>query len=454
NPQATTSADYQSELAEVKQAQAQLSEQQNATIKYWSAGGVLRWNEIMRELVAKYNLPPYQNEDGTYPIPSSANPFQYPYFPFSNPPYAARAYAYVSVAQYDAMVAAWQFKKQFNRAKPSQIDPSIRLISNETQLPAYPSEEATMSSVSLEMLKLLFPTEIDFLTLKAEEQKNVALWTGRAVKSDLTAGTELGKAIANKVIARVKSDGMGAAVGNVSIWKKLEDDIVAKGETPWISLESPKRPPMLPVFGKVKTWLFDDAEVIKLRPATPPSTKSLQMQQEIQMVKEATDNLDREKIRMVHFWADGAGTYTPPGHWNAIAADFVNQAQFSDIRTARTFALLNMAMMDAAVCCWDTKYLYFFPRPSQLDASIKTVTGVPNFPAYTSGHSTFSGAAATILGYLFPSQKTAVEKMAEEASISRLYGGIHYKMDCEIGLRCGKSIGEYAIRRAKIDGGE
>jgi len=60
--------------------------------------------------MAKYNLPPYQNADGTYPIPSSANPFSYPFFPFSNPPYAARAYAYVSAAQYDALVACWYYK--------------------------------------------------------------------------------------------------------------------------------------------------------------------------------------------------------------------------------------------------------------------------------------------------------------------------------------------------------
>ena len=60
-------------------------------------------------------------------------------------------------------------------------------------------------------------------------------------------------------------------------------------------------------------------------------------------------------------------------------------------------ALLNMAMMDAAIVCWDAKYVYFNPRPPQMNNTIKTVTGLPNFPSYTSGHSTFSGAAATIL---------------------------------------------------------
>ena len=74
----------------------------------------------MRALVAKYNLPPYQNPDGTYPIPSANNPLAYPLFPFANPPYAARAYAYVSAAQYDALVAAYFYKQQYNRAAPKE----------------------------------------------------------------------------------------------------------------------------------------------------------------------------------------------------------------------------------------------------------------------------------------------------------------------------------------------
>ena len=83
-------------------------------------------------------------------------------------------------------------------------------------------------------------------------------------------------------------------------------------------------------------------------------------------------------------------------NWNAIAADYVSQARWSEVRAARAFALLNMALHDAAVGCWDAKFTYFNPRPSQLDPSIQTVIGLPNFPSYTSGHSTFSAAAAAI----------------------------------------------------------
>jgi membrane-associated phospholipid phosphatase len=130
---------------------------------------------------------------------------------------------------------------------------------------------------------------------------------------------------------------------------------------------------------------------------------------------------------------------------------FVNQ-NFSEVRWARNMALLNITMMDAAIGCWDAKYFYFNPRPCQVDHSIKTTTGVPNFPAYVSGHSTFSAAAAAYLSYVIPSQANTFNAMATEASQSRLFGAIHYKSDCDQGLILGKKIGSAAINRALSDG--
>jgi len=117
-------------------------------------------------------------------------------------------------------------------------------------------------------------------------------------------------------------------------------------------------------------------------------------------------------------------------------------------------ALLNMSLMDAAIVCWDTKYTYFNPRPCQMNPAIKTTTGVPNFPSYISGYSTFSGAAAAILGHIIPERATQYIAMANEASLSRMYGGIHYKSDCVVGLVVGKNIGGFAIQRAITDGAE
>ncbi len=160
-PVATTSPLYQADLFEIKSLQKNLSGDQINSIRYWSAGGVLRWNEILRGLVAKYNLPPVSNSDNSYPIPSSANPLAYPLFPFSNPPYAARAYAYVSAAQYDALVACWYYKTKYNRAAPYKVDSSVNAeFINKTDLPSYPSEAAVLAGVTAEMMKLLFPDEI------------------------------------------------------------------------------------------------------------------------------------------------------------------------------------------------------------------------------------------------------------------------------------------------------
>ena len=113
-----------------------------------------------------------------------------------------------------------------------------------------------------------------------------------------------------------------------------------------------------------------------------------------------------------------------------------------------------MALHDAALGCWDAKYAYFNPRPSQLDPGIKTVIGLPNFPSYTSGHSTFSAAASAVLSYLFPDSAAYFDAQKEEAAISRLYGGIHYRSDIEVGEDHGKQIGGFTVRFAQNDGAD
>lgn len=451
-PAAVTTPDYIAQLSEIKTWQQQITDEEKRIVKYWAAGAVLRWNEILRELVAKHNLPPYQNPDGTYPIPNANNPLAYPQFPFANPPYAARAYAYVSAAQYDALVAAWHYKKLYNRAAPYKTDASLQVLVTPTELPSYPSEDAVVAGVMMEIMKLLFPGDQEFVQQKVEEHKRSRLIAGANVRSDLDAGEALGKAVAQKFVARARGDRAGAAVGTPAQWAKLETDCFDRGEEPWYSLEVPRRPPMLPAFGKVKAFLFDSMTAISLRPGPPPLVKSQVMKDETTEIYNYIKKPSRENIRIVHFWADGVGTYTPPGHWDAIAAEDWIKENYSEVRWARNMALLNMSLMDAAIVCWDTKYFYYNPRPTQLDPNIKTITGIPNFPAYISGHSTFSGAAATILAHIVPARAEAYKAMASEASLSRMYGGIHYRSDCEAGLKTGNAVGGYAVARAQTDG--
>lgn len=453
-PLQVTSLDYQAELNAIKNAQSRLTTAQRKAIDYWSGGGVLRWNEILLELVARADLPPAPSPDGTYPVPDANNPFADPQFPFGNPPYAARAYSYVAVAQFEALKVAWYYKYLYKRPSPSKVDSSIHALMPTSDLPAYPSEDAVLSGVTAELLKLLFPTSVEEITLKAGEQRQAALLSGKAAASDIAAGLALGQAMAPVFVARAGSDGMRAAGGSPALWQSLADTVVARGEIPWKSLESPPRPPMLPLFGKVRAWMMTPDDISKERPGLAPSTSSPLMARELAEVKHAVDYLTREQLAVVYKWADGVSTPTPPGHWNFIAAPYVRDAQFSEVRAARAFALLNMALHDAAVGCWDAKYSSFNPRPSQLDRDIRTVIGLPNFPSYTSGHSTFSAAAAEVLSYLFPSGAAYFDTQKEEAAISRLYGGIHYRSDIDVGKEHGKRIGGYTVTFALHDGAD
>ena len=451
-PVSVTDPSYKNELAQIKTAQSSLTDAQKTAITYWNGGGVLRWNEIMRELAAKSDLPPAPNPDGSYPVPNAANPFADPQYPFSNPPYSARAYSYVSIAQYEALKSAWFYKYQYKRASPSKNDSGVQALLPSSDLPSYPSEDGVESAVNQVLLKLLFPTAADYIDAKAAEQQQTAVLGGRATASDIAAGVALGQAVAAVFTARAANDGMRAAGGTAAQWQALYDNTKARGEIPWVSQDNPPRPPMLPFFGQVKAWMMTPADIVANRPGPPPLTSSAQMARETVEVKATVDNLTRDQLATVYKWADGVSTPTPPGHWDFIAVPYVTAAGQSEVRSARTFALLNMALHDAAVACWDTKYFYFNPRPSQLDPTIRTMTGLPNFPAYDSGHSVFSSAGANVLSYLFPNGASYFDQQMQEAAMSRLYGGIHYRSDIDVGKAHGKRVADFTVAFAKSDG--
>jgi membrane-associated phospholipid phosphatase len=457
SPSDINSAAYRAELSVLKSNLASTDSQKDA-IAYWGAGVVFRWNEIARELCAKYNIAPVAGADGKYPVPnadsSKANPNYYPKFPFANPPYAARALAYLSVAQYDALVASAYYRAQFSRKAPSKNDATIVALLPVGDGGAYPSDAAVIAAASAVILKAMFPLEVAFIDSKLKEAKDVRLWAGMNVASDIVAGEALGSGVAAKVMARAKTDGMVAA-NNQSLTAAMIDNARKLGVTePWISMESPARPPLLPTYGNVLPWNFAKAELALIRPPMPPLIGSDEYKSAMNELVEIARNQTREQARIASYWADGAGSYTPPGHWHRIAANLCRENKLSEVRTARTLALMASAIQDAGISCWETKYYYYYPRPNQMDSRIKTSVGLPNFPSYTSGHSTFSASAATVLGYIFPSEQARLEALAKEASESRIYGCIHYRFDCEKGLEVGKKVAQYAIERGKKDGAE
>lgn len=452
-PAETASAGYQTALADLKAASTNPSAEQKQAIAYWGNNALLRWNEIARELAAKYNLTPAPNPDGTYTLPDANNPGQYPYFPFAHPPYTCRMLAYWSAAQYDALIATWHYKYAFNRPAAYKADAGITPSLPRNDLPGYPSEDAVIAAVSQTILTAMFPLEKDYLAAKAAEHKNSRTWAGLNVADELTAGDSLGRAVAAVFINRSKTDGMKSAQTPKAVSDSIRAAAEARWGWSWHNLEDPQRPVgITPFFGRVKPWCIPNVEAV--RPVPPPAPGSAEFQAAAKELQDIAANLTTDQRKIANFWSDGLGTYTPPGHWNRLAGDMMVKYRLNPLRSARTFAYLNMAVMDAGISCWDAKYYYHYPRPSQAIPGFKTILGIPNFPSYTSGHSTFSAAAAAVLGHIFPSDKTQFDNWAEEAAISRVYAGIHYRFDAEAGLTQGRAVANYTIAVAQADGGE
>lgn len=455
-PSDVTSDAYLAELAEVKSFVGSLTADEQEAVDYWGNNTVIRWMEIAQELVAKYNLAPAPNADDTYTNPSSADPSGYPNFPFAHPTYTVRAYAYLAAAQYDALLTAWNYKYAYNREAPYKVDGSITPAYPDNNLPSYPSEDAAIAEVSSEMLKFLFPLEVDYLNGLAADCRESRKWAGMNVESDLVAGDEIGGYVFRQYKARAATDSMKFAQVDAATYAAYESnaDALWGSQWPhWENLEIPQRPVgITPQFNKVKTWWIGNPEDV--RPGPPPAVGSPEYETARTELIGFTKNITREQEISAYSWGDGFGTYTPSGHWGKIAADYMISYRMNPLRTARTFAYMNTAMMDAGISCWDTKYFYMYPRPPQTDPNIYALFGLPNFPSYTSGHATFSSAAATVLGYIFPAEASLFESYALDASNSRIYARIHWRFDSEVGLDVGKNIGDIVIANAITDGAD
>jgi hypothetical protein len=452
-PSAPNSAEYLAELADMKAAMQQVTGEQKKAIEYWTNNPIVRWNEIAVELISKYNLIPGPNEDGTYTLPNANNPDGPPPFPFAHPPYAIRALAYLSVAQYDGLISAWNFKYTYNRAAPYQNDNTIKFAYPSNNIPSYPSDGAVIASASRRILSALFPLEVEYLQQKEAEHLESLFLSGGNVQSDIEAGKSIGNAVATLALSRASTDGMSKAQTPKPVSDSIKAAAFERFGWQWTNQEKPIRPVGLtPLYGKVRMWNVNNVEDV--RPGPPPAIGSAEYLEDVRILKDYAANVTSERRRIANFWEDGLSSFTPPGHWNRITKEYIVAYELNPLRSARTYAYLNMAIMDAGISCWDAKYYYHYPRPIEMIGGFKTILGTPNFPAYTSGHSTFSGAAAEVLSYIFPQESDQVWKWAEEAANSRLYGGIHWTFDAKVGLAQGKAVAEYAVYRAKLDGAD
>lgn len=413
-PPSARSTQAQQELQELARRQQQRTTTIQREVTYWDRGGVIRWNEIARELVKKYRV---------------------------SPPAAARIYALLSVAQYDSLIVTWHHRYLHQRVAPFASTQSLLPLVSTPKDPTYPSDHAAVAATSATILSDLFPQEQERLRQYVTQHQESRLWAGVNYPSDITAGDQIGRAVAEQVILQARTDG-----AQDQSWYGM----FPIGENVWFSSANPAIPPLLPLWSQVRPWLMSSPS--QFRPTPPPPLGSPEFEAALKEVKTIRDSLTSEQWRIAEFWADGPGTATPPGHWNQIATDLIRRYPMNELRAARTLALMNMAIMDAGISCWDAKYHYWLLRPSQADPSIKPALALPNFPSYTSGHATFSGAAAEVLSYIFPQQRDHLQALANEAAMSRVYGAIHYRFDGEQGLIAGRAIGGLAIERAKADG--
>ncbi len=236
--------------------------------------------------------------------------------------------------------------------------------------------------------------------------------------------------------------------------------------------------PLLPHWGSVETFVDKSSEYYAL---APHEINSKAYAKEFDEVKKMgglhSDTRTEDQSEIAKFWADGKGTYTPPGHWNIIMHEATqNDSALSLEEEARCFALLNIAMADAGIQTWKAKFDYEYWRPidairmaaedgnEETEASVEWFNYIetPNFPEYPSGHSAFSGAGAVVLteilgqrsfetyslGLLGVTRKyDSFQKAADEAGMSRIYGGIHFQKANIEGLRVGEEIGRYVATR-------
>ena len=346
-----------------------------------------------------------------------------------DPPYSSRAYAYVAVAMNDAAISAAYWRERYGSGN-------------------YPDSHAAIAGAASRLLAYLFPEQpAQQLEADAEEAAQAQVIAGDGDPADAQAGLDLGREVAARVIARAKND------GSTTPWN---------GERPpltpayWAPPPGSAAEPTEPMAGTWETWVIESGDQFRSPP--PPRYGTPDFRDGIDAVLEAARNLTPEQRRAAVFWAGGEGTPLPAGIWEGVIIKYLEDRDLTLEEEARVFALASIAMADAGVAAWDTKYAYWNPRPenairdSGADRNFKPLVPTPFFPAYTSGHATYSAAVAEVLSYLFPEDSDDWHHKAEEAAQARVWAGIHWPYDSSEGLKSGKQIGELVVEHAKSDG--
>jgi membrane-associated phospholipid phosphatase len=198
-----------------------------------------------------------------------------------------------------------------------------------------------------------------------------------------------------------------------------------------------------PQAGAWKTFVISSGSELRA-PRPPDAAASVE---EIGRLKEFAKERDPAALDLIAYWDTGAPSY----RWNEIAVSEALRSNLSVNYASRLLALLHVAMHDALIATWDSKYAYNRRHPSEADATLSSVLSNPRSPSYPAEHAAAAGAAAAVLSYLFPDRAPLFAKHAEEATRSRLLAGVSYPSDIAAGLEIGRRVAAKVIERGKGD---
>lgn len=384
--------------------------------------------------------------------------------PGYSPPVAARAFGCVGVTLYEALVPGMPGHRS--------------LVGLLNDLPASPSAGQslayhwpTVANAALaEAIRSLMPAGPALQEVVGQLEHRFAAEFGRSTPRGVhRRSSERGTAVAQAVAAWARTDG-----GHEAYLRNFPADYVApQGPGMWTPTPPAFQRALQPRWGSNRCFLLPSAD--DCIPGPPPAFSTVEgsaFHTEAAEVFDTVDRLTDEQLSIARFWSDDPGlTATPPGHSVSILTQVLRQGDASLEQAAEAYARVGIAVTDAFVACWQAKFRYNLLRPiSYIRAHIEPTWGdaagshpvplvTPPFPEYTSGHSAQSGAAAVVLTELFgarpftdhthearglPSRSFAsFSAAAEEAAMSRLYGGIHFRSGVERGLEQGRCIGAH-----------
>lgn len=390
------------ELDELRALAAQRDPAALDQIDYWNTGApVYRWNEIALQELVKRGM----------------NVFT-----------GGRALALLHAAVYDATVAAWDAKYAYNRERPVYADRRIEPAIQTPDSPSYPSEHAAAAGAASEVLAYLFPEKAEHFRAKAAEAGEAMLLAGVNYRSDVDAGAELGRQVAEFAIQRAMND------GSTNQW----DGTMPTGPGYWTGQN--------PAAVMAGTWLTYALESgSEFRPGPPPAYDSDQLAGEMDELRAYQRSPVTNSLAL--FWEWGSGGTRNHWFWNEQLSKKVleHRLETNPPRAAQAYALESIALYDSMVACFDAKYTYWSIRPFQVDPAFQVLFTTPNHPSYPSAHSCLSTATAEILAELFPRDGQALVELANEASESRIWAGIHFRSDIVAGQQIGQSVADKVL---------